>query len=331
MDMMNLSPDARKKQLEKKIAMAALTADMTGGGGEYGYNLLGQGCYINGWLLVYRHELPPQMGLVPDLIPEVWGTAIHEKLGHGFLSAYSALGKVKSELGLTLIEIADRFEIRQADDPLDSLRYSQAMLLKRASQLVEEGWATWIQTFLGAHVLKTCEHPRHSLQAILQAIDELPDKKDLEKEKIQSMLLSSLETLFNQEEGSMYSLARVHKAVLIIELWGSKLGDFFAMRIGQSLCYAVGELLMVQAGMNLGPICVPYAALIAANVGFNPEVISLSDLREMFDTNPSLNPDTRLAVLSSLKLENPNDVAELARRAETELSFSVPKELKRKT
>jgi len=43
---------------------------------------------------------------------------------------------------------------------------------------------------------------------------------------------------------------------------------------------------------------------------------------------PDLNPDARLALLSRLKLENPNDVAELARRAEAELSLTVPPVLK---
>jgi hypothetical protein len=94
------------------------------------------------------------------------------------------------------------------------------------------------------------------------------------------------------------------------------------------LIYAVGSLLMSQAEANMGAACVPYAALIAANVKFNFEEISLTDLTTLLLSDPSLYPDVRLAVLSRIKLEQHGSIKELAQRAQAELSFSVPQALK---
>ena len=74
----------------------------------------------------------------------------------------------------------------------------------------------------------------------------------------------------------------------------------------------------------------PYAALIAANVDFKLDQISLSDLRELLKNNPRLSPDTRLATISRcLKLRKPGSVGELVKRVQDEFSFSVPDELKK--
>ena len=323
---LNLSSEARQAELGRMIAEARHTAQETKGGGILGYNLSGLGCYLNGWLFVYGHDLPLRGAFEkPELLLRVLSTAAHEKLGHGFLSAYSALGKVKAELGITLHETARRFGVRPSDDPVDSLRMSQAELLTMASQLLEEGWATWVETFLASNLMQVGGHPRHSLEAIFQAIGNLPTEFH-ERENIQAALLGSLEALFSQVD---VPLPLLHQAVMVIEMLGSELDGYFGPALGQPLRYAVGELIMAQAGVNLGPVCVPYAALIAANISFDPQGISLTDLREMFANKPNLNPDARLAALSRLQLAQVNDIAELARRTEADLSFSVPGEIKR--
>lgn len=321
---LNLSDRARREELERSIAEAEQIAAHTGGG-YFGYNLPGQGCYLNGWLFVYGQGIPPRAAFEnPDLLHRVLSTATHEKLGHGFLGAYSAFGGVKTELGLTLIEIADQFGLRAADDPVESLRRDQANLLNMASQLVEEGWATWVETFLAANLMESGAHPRHSMDAIVKAIQELPSSVPDARE-IRNALLSGLEILFGPEDVPIRAL---HEGVMIIAMIGGMLDGYFGPALGQPLRYAVGELLMMQAETNLGAQCVPYAALIAANVHFDPREISLTDLREMFATKPKLNPDARLAALSRMQLKQANTVSELAARAEFELSFSVPKELK---
>jgi len=324
---LNLSPKARKAELERMKSEANCIAEETDGGGILGYILPGQGCYLNGWLFVYGRNLPQRAAFIhPEILRRVLGTAAHEKLGHGFLSVYSALGKTKVKLGISLLEIARRFGVNPSDDPVASLRQEQAELLNMASQLLEEGWATWVETWLAANLMESGTHPRHSIGAIAQAIENLPGEVP-ERGKIQCALYGALELLFGEEDVPM---ELIHQAVMTVAVLGSQLDAYFGSALGQPLRYAVGELIMVQAGTNLGPVCVPYAALIAANVSFDPEEISLSDLREMFATKPNLNPDARVATLSRMRLAQTNSIAELARRAESELSFSVPKELKRR-
>lgn len=80
--------------------------------------------------------------------------------------------------------------------------------------------------------------------------------------------------------------------------------------------------------MNLGECCLHYVVLIAANVSFDPSRFSLTDLRELFGREARLNPDFRLAALSRIHLEAENSIRELVQRAEIELSFTVPPELK---
>lgn len=326
-EQLNLSAEARQAELTRLSADAQRTANESGGGGIFGYNLPGLGCYLNGWLFVYGHDIPPRGAFQnPELLKGVLGTAAHEKLGHGFLSAYSALGRVKAELGISVHETARRFGVRSSDDPVDSLRQSQAQLLNMASQIVEEGWSTWVETFLASNLMGAGGHPRYSLEAIIKAIQNLSAEIPNHGE-IQSVLLGSLQVIFAQEPEAV-PLSVLHQAVMVIEMLGSELDEYFSNALSQPIRYAVGELIMAQAGVNLGPVCVPYAALIAANISFDPEEISLADLREMFASKPNLNPDARLAALSRLQLSQANSVSELAERAAGELSFSVPVELK---
>jgi hypothetical protein len=87
---------------------------------------------------------------------------------------------------------------------------------------------------------------------------------------------------------------------------------------------------MSQAEHNLGPLCVPYAALIAAYVTFDPASMGRIDLEDALNTNERFNPNVRMAALSRLKLNDKNSVSELTSRAASELSFSIPAELRQK-
>ena len=315
----DISPQARQVELARWIEEAQQKAP----GGIFGLNLPGMGCYLNGWLFVYGRDIPPRAALQDqELLPYVLATAAHEKLGHGFLSTYSALGSVKTRLGLTQVEIAQKFGLRSADDPVTRLRREQNDLLFLISQLVEEGWATWIETFLSATTFKSGKHPRHSLDAVVGAVKELPSEPG-DLRDVQNVLLWALSVLFVPQDVPLEAL---HQAVQIIDLLGSKLDEFFMTALRQPLRYAVGELLLTQAEANLGWACVPYVVLAAANVSFDPKQIGLSDLRELILKDPRLHPDARLAALSRIHLETPGSVSELARRAESELSFSVPLE-----
>ena len=327
LNQLKISPDARQAELSRLVREAEEMARQTQGGGMLGVNLPGQGCYLNGWLLAYGTNSSPRAALqVPELLRRILETAAHEKLGHGFLDMYSTLGAVKTQLGLTMIELAGQFGLQAADDPSASLRQQQHNLLFMISQLLEEGWASWIETWLGRGVLKSTSRPSYSISGLVQAIQDLP--VDLaERQEIEELMMAALEILFAPQE---QPLSNLHRAVLFFEqLHDTNLDTFFAHQLGQPLRYVIGELLLMQVEANLGAACAPYASLIAANIHFDPQQVGLSDLQILLMQDARLHPDARLAALSRLKLERPGDVGELARRAEAQLSFSVPPELKK--
>ena len=320
----DLSEQARQQMLAEMIAAAREQAERREGG-TLGYNLPGVGCYINGWLLSYGSGVSPRAALEhPELRPRIVATAVHEKLGHGFLEVYSTLGQVKSRLGATIYEIAARFGLRPAESAVDKLREEQTNLVFKASQLVEEGWATWVENFLPALWQGVPRRFSHRLEDVVKAVKGLPPQVPNAK-RVREALLTSLQWLFGED---MPASHQALQAVIVVANVSPEVDEYFGSVLGQPLRYAVGELLYQQAEARVGAYAMPYLALIAANVDPQPEQIGLSDLRDLLSSRPDLNPDARLALLSRLKLENPNDVAELARRAEAELSLTVPPVLK---
>ena len=311
---MDLSAETRQAALKQMVRQAE-TQFKEKGEMVLGYCLPGQGAYLNGWVL--RQAYQP-----PELSRKIVSTAIHEKLGHGFLQSYSALGQVNTRMGMDRIEIARRFGMQSADDPLTSLRREQANLLTQTSQYLEEGWATWLETSLGVAVGAQDSHPRYQLQQVAGTIQILI-KKITDPEMVQSLsiILEILAFLFGPE---VLMLEDLLKAVVALQRIGGALGEVF----GQPLRYVLGDLVFVQAEANLGPACVPYAALIAANVTFEPASMGLADLHDRLTRDPRLNPDARMAAISRLRLKQKNSVPVLVQQVRDNLSFSIPAELK---
>lgn len=324
-DELNLSLQARQTELQRLVTETEQRAQRTKGGGIFGVNLPGRGCFLNGWLFAWGSQRTPRQVLLdPDVLRRVLTTAVHEKLGHGFLTAYSTLGEAKSRLGLEQVALAARFGRRPADDPQARLRQDQHQLVFLVSQLLEEGWSTWLETLLVGSDGERRD-PRYSLEALAGAIEGLPINL-AERKEVHKALITSLAVLFSPEEHPHFE--HLHQAVMLIETLGIQLDDYFGSALGQPLRYVVGELLFVQAERHTGPMCLPYLALIAANVDLKLEQISLADLSYLLQRDPRLHPDARLAALSRLTLEQKDQISELAGQAEAVLSLSVPPELK---
>jgi hypothetical protein len=319
----NMSPQARQSALDWLIEKAKQDA-LELHGGTFGVNFPGDGCYLNGWLFGCLNQVTPRQALtLPQVLQTILSTVAHEKLGHGLLGVYSTLGQAKTRLGLTLAEVARQFGLRPADDPLESLRQQQDGVLFYVSKLTEEGWASWI----GRNLVPGGKP--HTLRALLQAIQELPANLP-DRQDIQAVTMSALQALFgeNSADGHLVDMATLHKAVHWIATLDHGTDELFMALLSQPLRYVVGELLVAQAAANLGPLCAPYAALIAANVKVDFERMGLSDLQTMLTQDPRLNPDTRLAAISRLTLAKKNDPRELARQVEAALSLTVPQELR---
>jgi hypothetical protein len=320
-----ISPERRQAELES-MKMAAQKDFLDQGLNTLGYNIPGQGAYINGWYFGQRYEMSPQEAYQnKDILRRIQETAAHEKLGHGFLAVYSALGDVKTRLGLARLELARRFGRRGADDPISSLRQGQYGQLFRASQFLEEGWSTWVETYLSDSLHDTHQHPRSNPEHVMQELVELVARRPDLKE-IQAALVEALLVLFGKEDATPEDL---HSAMKTLE-WVHDypdLDDLIGKILGQPLRYQVGELLFCKIEANMGALCVPYAALIAAGVNFDPSQVSLTDMANLLKTDPRLHPDARLAAISNLQLKEKDDVRGMARMVTAQLSFSTPKEL----
>jgi len=321
---LDISSAARAEQLKQMMQEAQDMAHRTGGG-IFGYNLPGVGCYLNGWLLAYGTNFSPRRALdEPTTKPRILAVAVHEKLGHGFLGVYSTLGQVKSRLGVYAREVAAQFGLRPAESATDKLREEQGRVLFLASQLLEEGWATWIEGFLPALAEGHPRRPSHRLDKVVAAVAALPPEVE-DRDGVRDTLLTALTWLFGD---GVPTAEQILQAVIVVEMTGGALDDYFGEALGQPLRYAVGELLLLQAEEHVGPLALPYLVLIAANVDPQPEKVGLSDMQVLMNSRPDMNPDARLAMLSRLQLSRLNDVAELARQAEETLSLVVPPALK---
>jgi hypothetical protein len=290
-----------------------------------GVYLQGLGAYINGAAIARIYDLPPTIDALennPQARQEILSTLAHEKLGHGFLAAYSALGDVEEKIGKTQIEIANSFGLRASDDPTFRLREQQLQVLLGASMLLEEGWATWIETYLQRELGLDVQHPKHDIGEVIHKLRRFG--KRIQRKEYKNVI-QALKAIWGPIPMPLQGL---HQAVGYLANCEEFLDVSFEEFFGQPLRYVVGNIILSRAEISLGPKCVPYAALIATNISLDPSAIGLIDMQILLTEDSRLNPNTRLAALSRLEMESPNDIEELVHRAEAELSFSVPKALK---
>ena len=321
-----LSPQARQEKIMQTAAYFRQRFDH-GGGYIGGVNIDGQGCYINGWVYASMAKIGvDELENYPEVMVRILSTAAHEKLGHGFITAYSTKGQLESKLGLTKLRIASQFGLTPADDPESQLREKQRQVLFFASVFLEEGWSTWIQHYFEARLNNAKQPQEYTIQQIEHAIKKMkiPEKNGMNAADIKEHALAALAELFKDERSEPNNL------FFAIRTLGDLDKYFYAeisSVLGQPLRYALGELLCRQCEQNLGIACVPYAILIAANITFDPEKISFSDLRSLLETDPRLHPDARLAAISRIKLDNPGDIQEMTQKVNAQLSLSIPPEL----
>lgn len=318
---LNVSNANRGKALTALVEEASATAEESGGGGTFGVNFSDQGCYLNGWLFAFKSgkdvkDLPYD----PVYLTRIMSTASHEKLGHGFINAYSALGKLNIHLDQTLASMARQFGLAEADDAETRLKHQQNALLFHVSQFLEEGWATWIEGLMREELFKKQNHPRYALGDLIDTIKALPVQEE-GIPQLQEALLQGLNILFTE---ASVSPGAILAAIKLMAQVGDPLEDFIMHRLGQPLRYVLGELICSQAEKNLGDLCVPYAVLISANVTFDPAKMSLSDLSGLFFNDPGMHPDSRLVLLSRLKPAKRDNIRELAELATEQLNMTVP-------
>lgn len=310
-------------QREQVVAQlqAQCQAQAQRGGGIYGANIPGAGCYLNGWLFNYGHPGHPRDRLTdPRTAPLIWSTVAHEKLGHGFVVAFSALGEEKKALGLHLVETAQRFGLQNADTPAGHLLLHKHNWVHLASNYLEEGWATWIERMMLSVWHNQPYRPKYTLQQVTQGLQDALDADSREA------LLGMLHLLLLEPQPAPQ---HVLQAMHALQCATSMLDEPFGQLFGQPAPYVVGALLMDKVAARLGTLAVPYVVLLAANVKFDLAQLSITDLQHIVATNPRLNPDARLALLAALPASAPfTDMRALAQAAHQHLGFTPPAALR---
>ncbi len=333
-EMLDVSESTRREMLRSLVAQAR--EDAREGRGTWGVFWPGRGCYLNGWLFAYGRAESARAALAdPDILPSILGTAAHEKLGHGFVSEYTALGQEKKRLGTWRYDIARRFDLRGVDTPEGVLLAEKEAVLYASSQLLEEGWATWVEHHVRQQLARQAAAEGRSFPAVpearytlgelwhvlTQALDEARDAQT--RGHIQA-LLDALSTLFVAENVTAPDL---HRAVLAIHMHAEAVDPLVMSRLHQPLRYVIGYLLARDLAARLGPLCLPYAVVLAANVSYDLERIAASDLQRLVARDARLNVDSRFAQMRLLTLQQKNDIQELVTRAHRELNLAVPKAL----
>ena len=315
----DLSAASRAEWVAAMAAGAREKAEASDGrSGIFGVNLPDKGCYLNGWLFAYGAGLSPRAALeVPAVYARVLGTAAHEKLGHGFVTAFSALGEERRRLYLWRFDLARKFGRQPADNPRAVLLRDKAALIHTSSQFTEEGWATWIERYFVEQLDDVGSGQGYTLGRLLMALDAAGASVGEEAAGVRQ----ALGTLLGDEPANV---SEVHAAALALQAAGEEVNDLVARGLGQPLPYVAGYLLLRRLEERLGAFCLPYAVLIAANLEYNLEEISAPELAHVIRSEPRMNVDSRLAQLGLLRLDRPGDLAALARAARDELNLTVP-------
>ena len=306
-----------------------------GHGGVYGIHFPGRGCYLNGWLFARSATATDEsdQGISardaladPEILPSIVATAVHEKQGHGFVSEFTALGEEKKHLGLWRYDVAQRFALRAADTPESALLSEKEAVVYRSSQLLEEGWATWIEHHMMGRRAALDGRPwplaRYTLIQVWDPVARLAsESEDAAVKEAVWDIQEALETVFLADDATP---EEVHGAVLAFHHHSPVADDAFAHAFGQPFEYVIGYLLLRKMEARLGALCLPYAVAIAANVTYGLDQVAASDLQRLVARAPRVNVDSRLAHLGTLELEEKGNVGELARRAHEELNLAVP-------
>lgn len=342
----NLSPEeqARGVSEETQQARAVLEA---GGGGVLGVNWPGKGCYLNGEAFAHMHGKSSAAEALrcPKTFPNILTTAVHEKLGHGWLAEHTTRGREIRTVHLEQHEVARHFLRRTSDDPRDVLLQDKWNILLATSKYSEEGYSTWLESkalAVAASRLargEAVEERGIQLEAvsgfyhrdrILSTLEQAGGDLGVELAQAMSYVLDA-DAAERGQLAALMSGVFPHTSVSLNTQERDEAYDQLCSELfGQPLHYVFGCLLINRLEQTFGERSVPFALALAGNVSYGLESVSNADLRVAMDSNPQLRMDVRLCLLGTLEgvpHNNPDALYEAARR---ELSLTPPKLLPKK-
>ncbi len=146
-----LVEDLRLSSTQREGLRASLCGDEgSESEGILGVYLPGRGCFLNGSAL-QRHGGAcglEELFTEPRARVMAARTAVHEKLGHGFLAETTAVGAERRANGLERLRLAQSFGLETADSPTHEILTRKHALIFQATVFVDEGFSRWLETDL---------------------------------------------------------------------------------------------------------------------------------------------------------------------------------------
>lgn len=269
-------------------------------------------------LEVKKHSTNPNH----DRLREAVRAAASERWGHGFLERYSPWGQDICSPDLARIHLLRRMGVEIRPSPTQA----REAALAESALFTSAGWADWI----GAHLARRVRMPenaqppqgttRLTLTQIWEALKRLSRLIPLSTwililgntpivglDRILDNVSETLRWLFmtTSWEGKLANrhMRRLQRIALTLEPLAQKHLNF-------SLQRALSHTTLNKVEAHLGPMLVPYAVLLAANLDFEEEQPAES-IRAWLEEDVWQNVDARLIMLTKLDRSVKHDVTTL--------------------
>jgi hypothetical protein len=316
-----VSESERAAILQAEIEEAQSQAN--GGGGTWGVNIPAKGCFLNGWLFrrVFEPGATPKGTLESGAAyPHILNTTAHEKLGHGFLTAYTARGRELVSNNVRRFEIARHFSFRGSDDPQEALLREKWNVLFRTSMYSEEGFATWMANRMLELVASvTGEEAFLAPRRLYSAVEVVATLRGQGGEL--GKLADAIEFIDAAGPRDRDGLIRLMRT---LEDESALPVEEFSAVSPQNLRYVLGHILIEKLERAVGTRSVPYAMTVAGNITYGLESIPVSDLKQAIASEHRLSMDIRMALLGTLEQVMADDMDALAIAAREQLSLTPP-------
>jgi hypothetical protein len=261
----------------------------------------------------------------PQKLPSVVGVVAHEKLGHGFLSEFTCLGKERENVQLSRYKIAEEFAIRLSDSPSEILLREKWEILFLSSMFAEEGYATWVEAKMLEALTGRPQRPHHP-GAVMKLLDLMVRScEDKELLAFLKAVKDSVQLILEPEGAGSKEL---HAAAVVLEQAEPILERPFSRTFGQPARYVLGYLLIERLEEHFGTKLVPYAMAVIYNVDYDLEQIANTDLARVVQKEPRMNIHSRALHMLTLPKSAGGSIAGLFKSANELLSFAVPANVK---
>lgn len=292
-----------------------------------------QGTYINLWQIA-RMPGGSQRALLenPHTLRRAVASTASERWGHGFVEAYAEWGQDLHEAGLGALHLARRLGM-----PIAESRWAvREAVMSESAMFTTTGWSLWIGEYLAQRTPSDSGSEGRArrgdlrLSQLWDALKRLVQVVPLELwasllgtpvPGLDRLMRGFSETLrwllLNTElDASLTNrhMRLLQKAALLAERYQFEVG-------GVSIRAMLSQNLLSRVEAHLGPMLVPYAVLLAANLDFSGRE-DVDELRQWLDADVWQNVDARLLMLTKLDASVRHNVTTLMSTAVHELGLA---------